>query len=241
MSFLKLPKDLVQKSGVKILIYGGAGSGKTRSAVTAPKPLIVAIENGLLSIQYENVPVFDCRGKNCLQAFAQFIQWVQTPESRQFETIIIDSWSELATQLLNSEIPKCKDPRQAYGLMADKMMNWAYLLVNQISHNVVFICKQECVSSNNISYHQPSLEGKKLYTEFTHLIDIILRFQSKRFVINGKSQEFMVASSKNQPDYVARDRSGFLPEDVQQDLGFIIGTVKGLINPNNPQNQTNQQ
>lgn len=236
-NFLKLPKDLVSKSGVKILIYGGAGTGKTRAAVTAPKPLVVAVENGLLSIQNENVPVFDCRGKNGLAAFAQFIQWVQSPESRQFETIIIDSWSELATQLLNSEIPKCKDPRQAYGIMAEKMMNWAYLLVNQIPHNIVFICKQECVSNNNISYHQPSLEGKKLYTEFTHLIDVILRFQPKRFVVQGKSQEFMVASVKNQPDYIARDRSGRLFEDEPQDLSLIIGKIKGTL----PQNQPNQQ
>lgn len=237
-SFLKLPSQLIAKSGIKMLVYGGAGTGKTRMcATTAPKPVVVAIENGILSIQNEQVPIVDCRGANCLQNFEQFIKWVLSPESKQFETIIIDSWSELATQLLNAEIPKCKDPRQAYGIMADKMMNWAYILVNQVQQNVIFICKQECVVNNNIAYHQPSLEGKKLYTEFTHLIDVILRFQPKRFVINGKSQEFMVASVKNQPDYIARDRSGRLFDDEPQDIGALINKIRGIA----PQQQSNNQ
>lgn len=233
--FLKSPNQLISKSGIKILVYGGAGTYKTRGcATTAPRPVVVAIENGLLSIQNENVPVIDCRGENCLVAFAQFIQWAQTPEARQFDTFIIDSWSELSTRLLNAELPKVKDPRQAYGVMADKMMLWAHDLIYKINQNVIFICKQECASNNNAPYHQPSLEGKKLYTEFTHLIDIILRFQPKRFVINGKSQEYMVASSRNQPDYLARDRSGKLYEDEPQDLGAIINKIRG-INP--PQSQ----
>lgn len=237
-SFLKLPQQLVQRTGIKMLVYGGAGSGKTRMcATTAPKPVVVAVENGLLSIQNENVPIFDCRGKNCLQAFAQFMQWVQSPESKQFETIIIDSWSELATVLLNSEIPKCRDPRQAYGIMADKMLEWSSFLINQVPHNIIFICKQECGSNNNSPYHQPSLEGKKLYTEFTHSLDVILHFQPKRFVINGKSQEYMVASSKNQPDYLARDRSGRLYEDEPQDISVIINKIRGVQPQTQPQNQ----
>lgn len=228
-SFLKLPNQLIAKTGIKMIVYGGAGTGKTRNcAITSPKPVLVSVENGLLSIQNEQIPIVDCRGENCLQNFESFVQWAKSAEAKQFETIIIDSWSELATQLLRVEIAKAKDGRQAYGIMADKMMNWAYQLVNQIPHNVVFICKQECGTNCGQPYHQPSLEGKKLYTEFTHLIDVILRFQSKRFVINGKSQEYMVASTKNQPDYIARDRSGTLFDDELQDIGAIINKIRGI-------------
>ena len=234
-SFLKLPNQLIAKTGIKMIVYGGAGTGKTRNcAITSPKPVLVSVENGLLSIQNEQIPIVDCRGENCLQNFESFVQWAKSAEAKQFETIIIDSWSELSTRLLNAELPKVKDPRQAYGVMADKMMLWAHDLIYKINQNVIFICKQECASNNNAPYHQPSLEGKKLYTEFTHLIDIILRFQPKRFVINGKSQEYMVASSRNQPDYLARDRSGKLYEDEPQDLGAIINKIRG-INP--PQSQ----
>lgn len=234
-SFLKLPNQLISKTGIKMIVYGGAGTGKTRNcAITSPKPVLVAVENGLLSIQKEQIPIVDCRGENCLQNFESFVQWAKSAEAKQFDTIIIDSWSELATQLLRVEIAKAKDGRQAYGIMADKMMNWAYQLVNQIPHNVIFICKQECGSNNGQPYHQPSLEGKKLYTEFTHLIDVILRFQSKRFVINNKAQEYMVASTKNQPDYIARDRSGTLFDDEPQDIGAIINKIRGIA-PQQPQ------
>lgn len=232
-NFLKLPQQLIERTGIKMLVYGGAGSGKTRMcATTAPKPLLVAIENGILSIQHENIPIFDCRGKNCLQAFSQFLQWVQSPESRQFETIIIDSWSELATILLNSELPKQRDGRKAYSFMATKMLEWSSFLINHVPMNIIFICKQECGSNNGNPYHQPCLEGKKLYTEFTHSLDVILRFQSKRFVVNGQSQDYMVASSKNEPDYLARDRSGRLFADEPQDLGLIINKIKNVQSQN---------
>lgn len=37
--------------GIKLAVYGGAGIGKTRLSATAPNPLIISAESGLLSLK----------------------------------------------------------------------------------------------------------------------------------------------------------------------------------------------
>lgn len=238
LSNLKLPRDLIQKNGVKMLIYGGAGTGKTRSVITAPRPILLAVEQGLLSLQNENVPVFDIhhnltpnmnpaeRLNKKLANIVEFFDWLEkSAEAKQFDTVYIDSISEISSLVLESELPKAKDPRQAYGEMADKVLKWVRLLHQLPNKHVAMICKQEMVNSNNINYYQPSFEGQKLYKEITHLFDEVFRFQPKRFRTPQGMQEFMVCSTKNMQDYLARDKSGKLAEDEPQDISAIINKI----------------
>lgn len=238
LSNLRLPKDLIQKNGVKMLIYGGAGTGKTRSVITAPRPILLAVEQGLLSLQNENVPVFDVhynitpqmkmeeRLNKKLVNIVEFFDWLErSNEAKQFDTVYIDSLSEISTLILESEMSKVKDPRQAYGAMADKVLKWVRQLHIMPNKHIALICKQEMVHSNNINYYQPSFEGQKLYKEVTHLFDEIFRFQPKRFKMQQGFQEFNVCSTKNMQDYLARDKSGKLAEDEPQDISAIISKI----------------
>lgn len=236
---LRLPKDLILKRGVKILVYGGAGSCKTRAcATTTQNSLFVAVENGILSIKDCNIPVLDCRpvGKDSTQAythsitqFTKFMSELKQGVYDKFDTIIIDSLSELVTNLLNVELTKVKDDRQAYGAINDKILAWIDEL-DQVKHNVILICKQELITlgsgTNAMLFARPQIEGKALYTKLTHKFDGIFRFQLKRLPVNGKVGEYLVISTKNQPDYIARDRSGTLPDDVPQDLQSVINAMK---------------
>lgn len=221
---LRLPRDVVKRNGVKMLIYGGAGTGKTRSVLTAPRPMLFSAEQGLLSLQSENVPVWDMNGK--FEQFTRFMEWLEkSNEPRQFDTIYIDSLSELTTALLELEMAKITDGRKAYGAMADKLLKYLRTLINLPNKHIVLLAKQEVVVSNNIAYAQPAFEGKKLFTEITHSLDEIFRFQPKRFKMQQGYQEFMVASTKNMTDYLARDKSGKLAEDEPQHIGDIITKI----------------
>lgn len=221
---LRLPRDLVLKNGVKMLIYGGAGTGKTRSVITTPRPMLFAVEKGLLSIQNENIPVWDMNGK--LEEFVKFIEWLEkSNESKQFDTIYVDSLSELSSIVLQLELPKVKDDRKAYGAMLVKMLEWVRKLYFLPQKHVALIAKQEVITSNNVSYAQPFFEGRRLYTEITHLMDEIFKFQPKRFRTQNGMQEFMVCSTKNMQDYLARDKSGKLAEDEPQNIGAIIQKI----------------
>lgn len=238
LSNLKLPRDLIQRNGVKMLIYGGAGTGKTRSVLTTPRPVLLAVEQGLLSLQGENVPVFDVhtnitptmgdgeRLNKKLSNIVEFFEWlVKSSEARNFDTVYIDSISEISTLVLEMELQKVKDPRQAYWTMSDKVLKWVRFLHSIPNKHVAMLCKQEMINSNNINYYQPSFEGQKLFKEITHLFDEIFRFQPKRFKMQTGFQEFMVCSTKNMQDYLARDKSGKLAEDELQDIGAIINKI----------------
>lgn len=238
LSNLKLPRDLIQRNGVKMLIYGGAGTGKTRSVLTTPRPVLLAVEQGLLSLQGENVPVFDVhtnitptmgdgeRLNKKLSNIVEFFEWLEkSADARNFDTVYIDSISEISTLVLEMELQKAKDPRQAYGAMADKVLKWVRLLHAMPNKHIAMLCKQEMINSNNINYYQPSFEGQKLFKEVTHLFDEIFRFQPKRFKMQTGFQEFMVCSTKNMQDYLARDKSGKLAEDELQDIGAIINKI----------------
>ncbi len=50
---------------VKCLIYGESGVGKTWLCQTAPKPVIISAEKGLLTLKHVNIPVIEMISK-CL-------------------------------------------------------------------------------------------------------------------------------------------------------------------------------
>lgn len=238
LSNLKIPRDLIQRNGAKMLIYGGAGTGKTRSVITAPRPVLLGVEQGLISILNENVPVFDIhhnlnpnmsledQNAKKLANIIEFFEWIsRSNEAKNFDTVYIDSISEISSIVLKEEEKRIKDGRQAYKSMADFVLKWIKMLHSMPNKHVVLIAKQESVTNNNITYYQPSFEGKKLFTETTHLFDEIFRFQSKRMKQGNQFHEFMVCSTRNTPDYLARDKTGKLAEDVPQNIGEIINIL----------------
>jgi ABC-type uncharacterized transport system fused permease/ATPase subunit len=46
-------------NGVKLLVYGQAGAGKTSLIRTLPKPVVLSAEGGLLSIQDADIPFIE--------------------------------------------------------------------------------------------------------------------------------------------------------------------------------------
>ena len=77
--------------GKKILIYGMAGTGKTRNAVQAPKPLVLCFENGLGAI--DGVPHFTIKKWSDFRDIVRQLTSSQNEEQihQMYETIIIDS------------------------------------------------------------------------------------------------------------------------------------------------------
>ena len=58
--------NTITANGLKVLVYGQAGAGKTTLIKTLPKPLILSAEGGLLSLRKENLPFIEI--KNMLKS-----------------------------------------------------------------------------------------------------------------------------------------------------------------------------
>lgn len=249
---LKLPINSINYFGLKFLIYGRAGSGKTRSVLTCPEPLLLSTEpNGLLSIKDSNVPVYDINNiggkdditilKNKIEAIEDFVKKISNPEFAKFQTVFVDSLSEINSLILRYYMKTEKNGQRAYGLAADRTLEIIrgfyclrkhVVMVCKLNHIVVDEVEIEIGKSNKLKYDngitqfQPSFEGKKVGYETEHLFDEILFFNRKKLRnINGQFEEYDVCTTKGTMRYVARDRSGKLAEDEPQDFNYIINKI----------------
>jgi len=60
-------------NGVKMLVYGQAGAGKTSLIRTLPDPIILSAEGGLLSIQDADLPYIEI---SSMQDLEEALVWV---------------------------------------------------------------------------------------------------------------------------------------------------------------------
>ena len=102
----------ISTAGVKMLVYGQAGAGKTTLINTLPHPIILSAEGGLLSLQDADLPYIEIRNVNDLE---EAYKWVVSDAANGFESVALDSISEIAEVILSSEKKNNKDPRAAYG------------------------------------------------------------------------------------------------------------------------------
>lgn len=223
MKDLKPAKTLVQRYGVKMIMYGKAGTAKTPMLNTAPRPLLLATENGLQSMKNSNVPTW--------QAFTparvkEFFDWfMKSNEAKNFDTLGIDSASQLAENELDDLKPKFKDPRKAYGKMADNVMSYLEPLYFMPEKHIYLICKETQGQDGETGpiYKKPSFPGNDLNTRVPHRYDQILHAEYIRFA--GMSEDTLAIRCKQCVDIHVRDRSGTLAEFEPPDLSVIFNKI----------------
>lgn len=209
-------------NGIKILVHGQAGIGKTCLCASLPNPIILSVESGLLSLADVDIPVIEIK---TIDDLAEAYDWLaESEEGRQYQSVCLDSVSEIAEVVLSNEKGKEKDPRKAYGnmqeIMAELMRNFRDLP----GRNVYFSAKQERIQdeSGRILYG-PSMPGQKLAQQIPYLFDEVFCYQMVKDQ-NGVPQRILLT----QPDgiSVAKDRSGKLDMWESPDLGAIIEKIR---------------
>src|SRR5579859_7128243 len=110
MIIIHSTNTLDSRQGVKCCVYGLAGVGKTRLSRTAPRPIILSAESGLLSLRKENLPYIEIKN---YAALTEAYNWsMQSAEARQFDTYLLDSCSEIGEVVLADLRTRHKDPRK---------------------------------------------------------------------------------------------------------------------------------
>ena len=131
----------IASSGVKVLVYGQAGAGKTTLIKTAPAPLILSAEAGLLSLAGTDIPFIEIHS---IAELGEVGQWItQSKEAAQFKTICLDSISEIAEVCLSEAKQSLKDGRAAYGEMAEQMSKVIRAYRDIPGRNIYFTAKMD--------------------------------------------------------------------------------------------------
>ena len=160
----------IQFHGVKCIIFGGPGVGKTRSIATAPKPIIISAEEGLLSLMEVDVPFIEVKSLDDLNEAYNFLK---KDAGQTYKTIGLDSLSEIAEVLIAQELPKHKDGRQAYAALAQAMIPMLKKFRDLKDVNTVFSCKKIDVKDeeSGVVTTELFLPGNVLSNQIPYLVD----------------------------------------------------------------------
>lgn len=218
---LKSTSDL-SGSGVKALVYGQAGAGKTTLAATMPNPIILSAEGGLLSIKDANLPFLEI---STMADLWEAYEWLNEGAGKEFDSVVLDSISEIAEVVLNSEKKSNKDPRAAYGAMAEQMADIIRAFRDLTGRNVLMTAKVEKVADEmgRILY-APSMPGKQTGQSLPYYFDLVLALRVEKDA-DGVSQRALLCDSDGL--WLAKDRSGKLDTWEPADFGAIIEKIGG--------------
>jgi phage nucleotide-binding protein len=211
-------------SGVKLLVYGQAGAGKTTLITTLPRPIVLSAEAGLLSIASADIPYIEI---DSMATLMEAYTWLtQSEEGKAYQTVALDSISEIAEVCLSAEKIKAKDPRQAYGEMQDQMGGVIRAFRDLPNRHVYMTAKLE-KSQDEMGrlLYAPSMPGNKTGQALPYFFDEVLALRCEKDA-EGKTQRALLCQSDGL--WQAKDRSGKLDQWEAPDLGAVIAKIEGV-------------
>ena len=228
------PENAVQDQGAKILVYGMAGAGKTYLSQTAPrKVLVISAEAGLLSIRdAKNVEAIEVKNA------AEVVEVYEALHSGklQYDTVCLDSISEISELLLQAEKAKHKDARKAYGEVQESVTN-VMRAFRDLQMHVMFICKEDKVNNDGVFEQAPKMVGTKLGQSITYFFDEVLALRVIEDTdAEGNPVQARWLQTRIGQGYVAKDRSGKLEAFEEPNLTKLIEKLGFVTVQNQTQN-----
>ena len=213
----------VAVNGVKLLVYGQAGAGKTTLIRTLPDPIVLSAEAGLLSLRDSDIPYIEISDMATLR---EAYEWLaNSDEAKQFKSVALDSISEIGEVVLSAEKKKSGDPRQAYGAMQDQMADVIRSFRDLPGRHVYMSAKAEKAQDDQGHILQsPGMPGNKAAQSLPFYFDEVLALRVHRTEDNETQRALMCHSDGV---WQAKDRSGKLDFWEAPDLGAIINKISG--------------
>lgn len=226
---------------LKVLMYGRNGMGKTRFACTAPKPLLIDIqEKGTKSVRkYKGVEVYPARSwKEVVWAY-----WYLKAGGHEYESVILDTLTGMQNvcmvQVLkeSGDRDPTKDPKTAtmrdWGKLA-QLMKEQLLNFRNLDMHVVFTAQERTYDNEEEERMErvPDLSPGSRATA-TACVDVIGRIYKKerRTALKGgkekKEWETRVLFGPHE-DFVTKDQTGVLSRiEVEPSIPDILERMNG--------------
>jgi AAA domain len=233
-----------QTNFLNIMLYGDPGIGKTRlagSASLVPEMspvLFIDIEGGTLSLA-QDYPKVDVVRVQSWEDMADIYSELFDDPTR-YKTVVLDSLTETQKFSMDLIMEKAiqKNPdrdkevpgMREWGINGEQIRRLVRAYRDMDLHVITTAHSMEFVSENGTSRLMPSLSGK-LKREVAGFVDIVLYMETRKFKDADKNRYFATAAiSQGTPDYVAKDRSGMLPEVMESpDMAEIYGYISGAL------------
>lgn len=220
---IKSTKQVIADFGLKILVHGPPGAGKTRLCATTgdlERTLIISAEGGLLSIKDWEIDVVQVTSIGEVYEVYEYLKKAE----HDYQWVCLDSISEIAEVVLQGEKLRSRDARRAYGEMADTVFDLLRGFRN-LPYHVVMTAKQGREGVDNRMLYTPMLPGRQLTMNIAYLFDEVFALRVEQ---NTEGELKRVLQTGKSRSYEAKDRSGRLAMYEEPDLALIHNKIKGL-------------
>jgi len=218
---MQILKSQIVLKTLNILVYGQSGVGKTVFCSTAPNPLFLDAEGGLLSIKHS----VDFIKIDSLQKLREVYSFLRE-EKHNYQTVVIDSLTEVVKYVLDSivqernvELPTLRE----WGILSESIRKIVRLF-RDLPMNLLVTCltsEQKDESTGKIHIN-PSVFGK-LEKELPAYFDIVLYMHSAKDPKTGEIKRGLLTESTEK--YVAKDRSNKLDRVEVPDFQIIYDKI----------------
>jgi phage nucleotide-binding protein len=206
-------KDSVM-DGLKVLVYGPSGSGKTTLIKTMPNPLIISSERGLLPLAGFDFPVIHIENEADLR---KALKYCKSREC-EYDSICLDSLTDIAEVVLAEAQGLVKDGRQAYGMLLITMSSFIRDFKKLSGKNVYMTAQEEVKEVNGIDLTRPKMPGQALTSALPYAFDEVFRLSSDRKGVRKLLTEQTATK-------IAKDRTGKLDKEIDPDLGSVVNLL----------------
>ncbi|GHS91902.1 hypothetical protein AGMMS49949_03070 [Alphaproteobacteria bacterium] len=249
MSFkiISAEERLKNQSGVKMIIVGGFGIGKTSLLKTLEEPMLcIDMEAGLLAVQdWEGSTITirtwpEARDCACLIGGPNPALRKDQPYSERhyeklkaendidfeaFPVIFMDSLtvaSRLCFNWCRSEMVGKADVRMTYSLLAQEMMAWLEQFQHVPHKDVIFVGLLEPRTDEfqKQTWHL-QCEGNKMALEIPGILDEVISM-----IADQNGNRIFVCPTLNPLGYPAKDRSGRLDVTEPAHLGNLLKKIR---------------
>ena len=197
----------------KILIYGETGTEKTRTACTFPNPLVLDVDHGLSSVDWEVDKIFvpdDNTGFSLLREAYRMLK----ETDHGYETVVLDTLNEMQRIIMRFTIEEYTHVRRSYGNLPGQSdygkMLYEFLELTRdfiaLPMRVVLLAQ---VNSRvfDTDMLMPQLIGKNSAREILRKMDVV----GYIYKSDSEGDKKVAAISFDGTEYVTKDRSNCLP------------------------------
>lgn len=212
------PADYYARAqGVKAILYGAPGHGKTPLLTTVENAALLLTEPGSKSLAGSQMPTAPGFSVEEIEAF---VKWAKgSAEAKKYDAFLIDSISELAEIYVKWAQKKYSHGQKAFGAANEKVLEILDTFYFMPNKHVIFTAKEGRSYDGDAQVRHPWFPGKELGIKFPHRVDFILHLGIYSIPNVGPTLAIRTA---NGDGVMARARSVKLQTFEPPDLGALI-------------------